>query len=173
VLPEVERRDEGWFLALFRTLGGWRTDVCAEPRRATKGGADDVAGCLEEFTARWDRLRRDPEAWVIVSPKRLLPALPEGIRAVVAATLPPPGQWNAHREAFLGGMAELLERHLGGRPALEDAARTVDAADDAALDFEIARACADGAEDPEIRRLLRGHPCEARLVAAWERGIGA
>ena len=43
VLPEVERRDAGWFLALFRALGGWRIDVCDAPRRATRGGADDVS----------------------------------------------------------------------------------------------------------------------------------
>ncbi len=58
----------------------------------------------------------------------------------------------------------LLARHVG-RDRLRAAARAVDP-DDAALDFGIARACAEGAEGDELRRLLRGHPREAALLTA-------
>lgn len=168
VLPEAGRRDAGWFLALFRELGGWRTDVCDAPRRATKGGADDVSDCLPAFERRWRAQPRDGEALVIVSPKRLVPALPEAVRREVTAALPPPGQWNAHRQAFLRELGWLLERHVG-REGLQRAARAVNArADDARLDFEIARACAEGAEYEELRRLIRGHEREAALSAALQ-----
>lgn len=164
-LSEVDRREEGWFLALFRELGGWRRDVCETPRRPHKGGADDVSDCIEGFLARWNALRRDPEALVVVSPKRLEASLPEAVQAAVTAALPPPGQWNAHRRAFLDGLEDLLVRCVG-QEALQAAARRVDA-DDARLDFEIARACA-GAEPATIARLLRGHPRAAVLARAWE-----
>ena len=168
LLPEIERRDAGWFLALFRALGGWRIDVCETPQRATKGGSDDIAHCLPAFERRWAAQPRDAEALVVVSPKRLLPSLPEGIRAQVTAALAPPGQWNAHREAFLRDLPALVVRHVG-QEALRAAARDLDA-DDAALDFEIARACAEGAPDEELRRLLRGHPREAALRTAFGQG---
>ena len=170
VLPEVEKRDAGWFLALFREIGGWRTDVCDAPRRATKGGADDAADCLDAFERRWRAQPRDDEALIIVSPKRLLPALPTEIRDEVTAALPPPGQWNAHRQAFLRDFAALLNLHIG-RDALREAARAVDP-DDARLDFELARACAEQENDDELRRLIRGHPREAGLLAAFgEQGV--
>ena len=165
-LPEVERWGEGWFLALYREIGGWRGDVCEESRRATKGGADDVTDCLEAFERRWAALDVDPEAVIVISPKRLVPTLPAWLRDRVTASVPPPGQWNAHREAFLRDVSALLERHVG-RDGLREAARRV-SEEDAALDFEIARACAEGAGDAELRRLLRGHAREAGLVAAWE-----
>jgi hypothetical protein len=168
LLPEVETRDAGWFLALFCGLGGWRIDVCDAPRRPTRGGAEDVSDCLAAFEARWAAQPRDPEALVIVSPKRLVAALPAAVRREVVASVPPPGQWNAHRQAFLRELPALLERHLG-RGRLRAASRAVDP-DDAALDFEIARACAEGAEDAKLRRLLRGHPREAALLAALEQG---
>jgi len=172
VLPEVARRDAGWFLALFREIGGWRIDVCDAPRRATKGGADDVSDCLPAFERRWRAQPRDGEAVVIVSPKRLLPALPEAVRKEVTAALPPPGQWNAHRQAFLRDLAWLLERHVG-REDLRRAARAVnERADDAALDFEIARACAEGADGEELRRLIRGHERDAALGAVLRQEIG-
>jgi hypothetical protein len=85
----------------------------------------------------------------------------------VTHRLPPPGQWNAHREAFLSGLAGLLEREFG-REELGRVAESVDG-DDARLDFEVARACAEGADDTEIRRLLRGHVWEERLLAAFTR----
>ncbi len=138
------------------------------PRRATKGGADDVSDCLSAFEKRWKAQTRDPEALVIVSPKRLVAALPDFVRADVTASVPPPGQWNAHREAFLRDLPALVERHLG-REAAQTAAKGVDS-DDAALDFEVVRACAEGAPDTEIRRLVRGHPREAELCAALSSG---
>jgi|GEM_PF-5912204 hypothetical protein len=166
LVPEAETRDIGWFLAFYRALGGWRTDVCDETRRPTKGGADDVSDCLEAFQRHWDALPLAEDPLVVVSPKRLRAALPPDIRERVTAAVPPPGQWNAHRQAFLRDMAALLERYIG-RDRLREAAVGV-AEDDAALDFEIARACAEGADDAELRRLLRGHPREADLLRAWE-----
>ena len=162
LLPE--REDPGWFLAWFRAMGGWRIDVCDAPRRATKGGADDVSDCLPAFEERWRAQPRDPEALVIVSPKRLVAALPEAIRSEVTESVPPPGQWNAHREAFLRDLPALVERYLG-REMVRGAVRAVDA-DDATLDFEIARACAEGIGETELRRLVRGHPREPVLLAA-------
>lgn len=169
LVPGLERRDAGWFLALFREIGGWRTDVCDVPQRQTKGGCDNVSDHLPAFERRWARLPRDPEALVIVSPKRLVEALPASVQQDVVAALAPPGQWNAHRQAFLRELPALLERHLG-RDALRAATQRVDD-DDAALDFEVARACADGADEAELRRLLRGHGREARLLAAFEQGV--
>jgi hypothetical protein len=167
LVPESKGGDAGWFLAFFRELGGWRTDVCEEPQRSTKGGADDVSECLERFLTRWRfGQTRALDAVVVVSPKRLLPFLPEEIRREVISTVPPPGQWNAHREAFLREMENLLVRHIG-QNALNMAARAVDA-DDAALDFEIARACGGGADAAEIGRFLRGHPRATELRRAWE-----
>lgn len=166
LVPEAETRDAGWFLAFYRALGGWREDVCDAPRRATKGGADDVSDCLETYLPKWRAMERDAEAVVIVSPKRLVSALPPEIREAVTASVPPPGQWNAHRQAFLRETGWLLERHIG-RERLREAAASIDA-DDAALDFEIARACAEGAEEAEIVRLLTGHPREVLLRAAWD-----
>lgn len=171
LLPEVERRDAGWFLAFFRQLGGWRMDVCDAPQRATKGGSEDISHCLDAFERRWVAQPKNDEALVLVSPKRLLPALPESIRQQVTATLAPPGQWNAHRQAFLRDLPALVERHVG-RGRLGEAASDVDE-DDARLDFDIARACTEGANDDELRRLLRGHPREDELVAAFERANGA
>jgi len=55
LLPEIERHDAGWFLALFRALGGWRIDVCDAPQRATKGGSDDISHCLDRFAERCPR----------------------------------------------------------------------------------------------------------------------
>ncbi len=170
LLSEAETRGEGWFLGLYRELGGWRMDVCDAPRRETKGGADDVSDCLDGFLARWRALSLADDPHVIVSPKRLLPALPDEVGRHVAACVPPPGQWNAHRQAFLRDMGAFLERYVG-REELQRAAGAVDE-DDARLDFEVARACADGADEAEIRRLLRGHPHESRLVGAWEEGGG-
>lgn len=170
IVPEAAREDASWFLAFFQALGGWRIDVCDAPKRATKGGADDddIADCLPAFERRWEGQARDSEALVIVSPKRLVPVLPERVRNEVTASIPPPGQWNAHREAFLRDLPALVLRHLG-REALRDAVRQVDP-DDARLDFEIARACAEGVDEAEMRRLARGHPREAELIAAWENG---
>jgi len=165
LLPKVERHDAGWFLAFFRQLGGWRIDVCDAPQRATKGGSDDITHCLNAFERRWAAQPKDDEAVVLVSPKRLLPALPESIQEQVTATLAPPGQWNAHRQAFLRDLPALVERHVG-RDSLRAAAQTVDE-EDARLDFDIARACAEGANDDELRRLLRGHPRENELGAAF------
>lgn len=170
VLPEVEARDPGWFLALFRALGGWRIDVCDAPHRLTRGGTDDVSDCLPAFERLWAAQPRDPEALVIVSPKRLLASLPETVAQTVVATLPPPGQWNAHREAFLRDLPALLLRYVG-KEALRDAARSVDT-EYAGQDFEIARACAEGAEDDALRRLVRGHAREAVLLAALGEGNG-
>jgi hypothetical protein len=166
VLPEVGEQNAAWFLALFRELGGWRTDVCEEPQRDSKGGADDVSECLERFLAQWRGQARSREAVVVVSPKRLLSWLPEEVRREVSIAIPPPGQWNAHREAFLREMECLLVRQVGCA-ALRAAARRVDV-DDAALDFEIARACAGGAWTEEIDRLLQGHPREAGLRRGWD-----
>jgi hypothetical protein len=150
----------------YRELGGWRMDVCDAPRRETKGGADDVSDCLDGFLARWRALAWAPDPHAVVSPKRLLGSLPAEVQEVVAAAVPPPGQWNAHRQAFLREMSEVLERYVG-REELRRAAAAVDA-DDARLDFEVARACAAGEDDAWIRRLLRGHPHEARLLTAWQ-----
>lgn len=160
-LPQAEQWDAGYFLAFFRALGGWRIDVCDAPQRATKGGSEDVTDCLEKFEKRWAGQPRHADAVLIVSPKRLVPRLPEKIRADVTASVPPPGQWNAHREAFLRDINDVLIRHIG-KQELNETARTVDR-DDAALDFEIARACAEGETWEEIRRLLRGHPRETAL----------
>jgi hypothetical protein len=165
-VPEAETRDAGWFLAFFRELGGWRADVCDEPQRATKGGSDDVTYCLEGFAKRWAKQPRHAEAVVVISPKRLVPRLPDEVRAEVTASVPPPGQWNAHRQAFLREMDGILARQVGW----EVLAKAVDAVDpeDAALDFEVARACAEGAPWEELSRLIRGHPREAALRAvAW------
>jgi hypothetical protein len=167
LLPEVERRDAGWFLAFFRELGGWRIDVCDAPQRATKGGSESITHCLCAFERRWALQPKDDEAVVLVSPKRLLPALPAHIRDQVTATLAPPGQWNAHRQAFLRDLPAHVERHVG-RDGLREAAQTVDE-DDARLDFDIARACAESASEDELKRLLCGHPREEELVAAFER----
>jgi hypothetical protein len=166
VLPSAGEQDAAWFLAFFRALGGWRIDVCEEPQRSTKGGADDVSECIERFMVRWHGQARSMEAVVVVSPKRLLPSLPEEIRQTVTTAVPPPGQWNAHREAFLREMEGLLLRHVG-RSTLAAAARAV-AADDASLDFEIARACAEGAGWDHIGRLLVGHSRETALRRVWE-----
>lgn len=166
LLPEAETKGADWFLAYFRALGGWRTDVCDAPQRRAKGGADDVSGCMEEFLRRWEAQPRDPEAIRIVSPKRLIAELPETVRSAGVFGVPPPGQWNAHRQAFLREVGGLLERYIG-RDELRRVAGTVDP-DDAALDFEIARTCAEGADADEIRRLLKGHPREAALRAVWE-----
>ena len=166
LLPKVEKHDAGWFLAFFRQLGGWRIDVCDTPQRATKGGSDDIGHCLYAFEQRWAAQPKDDEAVVLVSPKRLLPALPESLRDQVTATLAPPGQWNAHRLAFLRDLPALVERHVG-RDCLRDYASDVDE-DDARLDFDIARACVQGASSDEIKRLLRGHPRENELMAAFE-----
>ncbi len=165
LVPEVARRGPDWFLAYFRALGGWRTDVCDAPKRANKGGADDVSDCLDGFLQRWRMQVREGDAVLVVSPKRLVPSLPEEVRQEVTASVPPPGQWNAHRQAFLREMSGLLERHFG-RDELRGIASLVDP-DDAVLDFEIARACADGMDETEIQRLLRGHPREEALQAAW------
>lgn len=162
-MPEVEQQDAGWFLAFFRALGGWRIDVCDAPKRATRGGADDVSDCLEGFERRWMAQPRHEEAVLVISPKRLVPSLPRVIQVEVTASVPPPGQWNAHRQAFLREMDRLLRSHLG-RDALETAAALVDA-DEAALEFEVARACAEGAAWEEIDRLVRGHPREEALRA--------
>ncbi len=170
LLPAVGPHDAGWFLAFFRALGGWRIDVCDAPQRATKGGSDDVGHCLCAFERRWAAQPKDDEAVVLVSPKRLLPALPENIRQQVTATLAPPGQWNAHRQAFLRDLPALLERHVG-RDRLGEAAQTIDE-NDARLDFDIARACAQGAGDEELRRLLRAHPREKELAVVFEGASG-
>ena len=167
VSPEIDKRDAGWFLALFRALGGWRIDVCDGPRRANKGGADDVSDCLEAFQHRWRAQARDPEATVVVSPKRLVAALPPEIRNAVTVAVPPPGQWNAHRQAFLRDIAAVVEQEIGPGQ-LETLGRSLDP-DNVRLDFEIARACAEGAERTELRRLLLGHPREAVLSRALER----
>jgi hypothetical protein len=166
LVPQAETEGPDWFLAFYRELGGWRMDVCDAPRRETKGGADDVSDCLDGFLARWRALAWAPDPHAVVSPKRLLGSLPAEVQEVVAAAVPPPGQWNAHRQAFLREMSEVLERYVG-REELRRAAAAVDA-DDARLDFEVARACAAGEDDAWIRRLLRGHPHEARLLTAWQ-----
>ncbi|MES2459885.1 MAG: hypothetical protein V4671_04820, partial [Armatimonadota bacterium] len=165
LVPEAARRGVDWFLAYFRALGGWRTDVCDAPKRATKGGADDVGDCLDGFLQRWREQPRDPEAVLVVSPKKLVVSLPDEVRQELTLSVPPPGQWNAHRQAFLREMNGLLLRHFG-REELNAIAKSVDP-DDAVLDFEIARACADGVEEAEIERLLRGHPREERLRSVW------
>lgn len=168
---EETANDPGRFLALYRALGGWRTDVCDEPQRASKGGADDVSAHMDAFAARWERLPFAEEPLVVVSPKRLLPALPPAIQARVTSTVPPPGQWNAHRQAFLREMERLLTVYIG-REVIRNAARGIDP-DDAALDFEIARALAEGVEDAEIERLLTGHPREAALRTVWQENDAA
>lgn len=158
--------DPGRFLALYHAIGAWRTDVCEDPQRASKGGADDVGVCLERFLAGWARLPFVPEPLVILSPKRLYDKLPNIIKAEVTGMVPPPGQWNAHREAFLREMERLLRVYVG-RDVIAEAARSVDE-DDARLNFEIARACAEGADSSEILRMITGHPREARLRSVWE-----
>ncbi|MBC8103237.1 MAG: hypothetical protein H7Z41_11675 [Cytophagales bacterium] len=168
LVPEVGMHGPDWFLTYFRALGGWRTDVCDAPKRATRGGADEVGDCLEGLLLRWRAQPRDPDAALVVSPKRLVALLPEAVRREVTASVPPPGQWNAHRQAFLREMSGILERHFGREP-LRRVAASVDL-DEAVLDFEIARACAEGADETEIRRLLRGHPREAALLRAWTAG---
>lgn len=165
LVPEAARRGVDWFLAYFRALGGWRTDVCDVPKRANKGGADDVGDCIEGFLQRWNAQARDAEAVLVVSPKKLVASLPDEVRQELTLSVPPPGQWNAHRQAFLREMGGLMERHFG-RERLREIAALVDP-DDAVLDFEIARACADGADETEILRLVRGHPREDKLQAAW------
>jgi hypothetical protein len=165
LVPEAARRGVDWFLSYFRALGGWRTDVCDAPKRATKGGADDVGDCIDGFLRRWQAQPRETDAVLIVSPKRLVASLPEIVRQEITASVPPPGQWNAHRQAFLREMSRVLERHLG-REVLCRIAASVDP-DDAVLDFEIARACADGADETEIIRMVRGHPRESALREAW------
>ena len=167
-MPEAETRDEGWFLAFFRALGGWRIDVFDAPQRSTKGGAEDVTAGLPAFLRRWQAQKRGRKAVVIVSPKRLLLQLPEEVRREVIAGVPPPGQWNAHRQTFLREIGALVEREIG-RETLRQVARSV-ADDDAVLDFEIARACAEATDNNEILRLLTGHPRERSLRVAW---IGA
>ncbi len=164
-LPLVDAHGPDWFLALFREIGGWREDVCNAPRRATKGGADDVSDCLEAFLTRWRAIDHAQDRVLIVSPKRLFSALPDEVRREVTASVPPPGQWNAHRQAFLRDTAGVLERYIG-RGALTDAAARIDA-DDARLDFDIVRACVRDGDD-EIERLLRGHPREEALRRAWK-----
>lgn len=171
IAGEETARDAGRFLALYRALGGWRTDVCDEPQRASKGGADDVGPYLDKFVARWNRLPFAEDAVVVVSPKRLLPVLPPAIQAQVTSTVPPPGQWNAHRVAFLREMERLLTVYIG-RDVIRDAVRGIDP-DDAALDFEIARALAENVEDAEIERLLTGHPREAALRTVWQENNAA
>lgn len=167
VLPEIEVRDAGWFLAFFRYLGGWRIDVCDKPQRASKGGAEcgAVSASMDAFAARWENQARDREAVVVVSPKRLAPLLPESVQNEITVCVPPPGQWNAHRQAFLRDMASVLSRHFG-REALRKTAQAVDI-DDARLDFELVRACAEGADEAEILRLVTGHERENELRAAW------
>ena len=167
VLPEIEARDAGWFLAFFRDLGGWRIDVCPAPQRASKGGAecDAISGAIEAFGLRWENQARDGEAVVVVSPKRLAPLLSEAVQNEITVCVPPPGQWNAHRQAFLRDMAGVLTRHFG-QAALRKIAQAVDE-DDARLDFELARACAEGADEAEILRLVTGHERENELRAAW------
>jgi len=120
---------------------------------------------MDGFLHRWRAQPKEPDAVLIVSPKRLVPRLPDEVRAEVTAGVPPPGQWNAHRQAFLREIGDVLERHIG-HDRLREAARSVDP-DDARLDFEIARSCAEGADEAEILRLLAGHPREAALRAAW------
>ena len=166
VLPEVLERDAGWFLAFFRAIGGWRIDVCETPQRATKGGAEDVTDCLQAFGRRWARQPRAENALLIVSPKRLVPRLPEPIQNVVDLAVAPPGQWNAHRESFHRDMTAALTREYGARE-LRAIAATIDA-DDARLDFEIAVACASPQDgDEELKRLVRGHPRETELWTAY------
>ena len=168
VFPETEALTAGEFLALFRAIGGWRTDVCDKPQRATKGGAEDVRWCWDDFWQRWKAQVIAESAVVVVSPKRLAAQLPEWVGILLIAAVPPPGQWNAHRQAFLRDMSAVIAREIG-RNSLREAMQTIDT-DDARLDFEIARACAEGADDQEIRRLLRGHPREAELLLEWETG---
>ncbi len=168
VLPEVELNEADWFLAFFRALGGWRVDVCDAPQRATKGGAEGEAICAQSaaFEARWSAQARDKDALVVVSPKRLAPLLPEIVQNEIGLTVPPPGQWNAHRQAFLREMAGGLTRHFG-RENLRAIAQTVDE-DDTRLDFEIARACGEGENETELMRLVTGHPRENELRAVWQ-----
>lgn len=103
---------------------------------------------------------------MILSPKRLYDKLPGVIKAEVTGMVPPPGQWNAHRVAFLREMERLLRMYFG-RDTIAEAAAGIDP-DDARLDFEIARACAEGADTSEILRLITGHPRETRLRLVWE-----
>lgn len=154
------------FLATYRALGGWRTDICREPERASKGGADEIGHCVEAFLQDWNALPFAPEPVVIVSPKRLFDKLPPVLQQQVTETVAPPGQWRAHREAFLRDMETYLRLYFG-RDAIMEAAQSVDA-DDAALDFEIVTACASGADETEISRLVTGHPREADLRRVWE-----
>ena len=170
VLAEVKDRDAGWFLALFREIGGWRTDICDAPQRATKGGADDISVGIDGFLACWEKQARTDDALLILSPKRLFEKLAgEKTKAVyeqVSVTVPPPGQWNAHRQAFLREMTHLLTFDVG-KDALLAAAKRVDE-DDARLDFEIAKACVDRADEATLRRLIAGHPRESELWGAWD-----
>ncbi len=163
---ETVTGDPARFLATYRALGGWRTDVCREPERASKGGADEIGHCLEAFLRDWNALSFAPEPVIIVSPKRLFEKLPLILREQVTETVAPPGQWRAHREAFLRDM-EIFLRLYFGREALMAAAQLVDA-DDATLDFEIVTACANGTDETEISRLVTGHPREAALRRAWD-----
>lgn len=165
LVPDVAKHDADWFLAFFRDLGGWRSDICDTPQRATKGGADDISGCIDAFMQKWEQEPRDPDALLIISPKRLVPRLPDALRDIVLTSVPPPGQWNAHREAFLREMERVLRHHVGVG-ALQAAVQAVDA-DEAALEFELVRACADGTDAREVERLMTGHPREADLRRVW------
>jgi hypothetical protein len=149
LVPQVEEHSPEWFLALYRNLGGWRTDVCDEPIRATKGGADDVSPCMAAFGERWKTLNLTSDAFVIVSPKRLTPLLPDAAREKVVVSVPPPGQWNAHRQTFLREVSRAMERYVG-RETLQRAAESV-YADEAALEFEAVRACAPASWTPARR----------------------
>ena len=173
VVPEIETRDAGWFLAFFRAMGGWRVDVCPTPQRESKGGADEasVENAAESFLERWNTQTRHEDAVLVVSPKRLAPLLPELVRNEITQTVPPPGQWNAHRQAFLRDMAHVLTRHFG-QNELRKVAQRVDI-DDARLDFELACACAEGVEEAELLRLVSGHERENELRAAWNPCDGA
>jgi hypothetical protein len=167
VLPETEQRDKAWFLTLFREIGGWRIDICEEPQRGTKGGADDVTPFLNAFMLRWHALPRTEDAIVVASPKRLVPVLPEEVKAVLAASVPPPGQWNSLRRAFLTEMDRVLRQEIGQKE-IQAVAAGIDP-DMATLEFEIAMACAEGQGDGELRRLIKGHPREKALLTVWQR----
>lgn len=164
-VPETEDREADEVLALCREADIWHIDVCETAQRATKGGSEDVTPCWESFRPRWEGQALRPDAVIVVSPKRLAAKLPEWIGDSPVIAVPPPGQWNAHREAFLREVRGLLLREFG-ETALQKALGRVDP-DDARLDFEIAGACRDGAPESEILRLLNGHPREAALTAAW------
>ncbi|MBC8143232.1 MAG: hypothetical protein H7Y38_17540 [Armatimonadetes bacterium] len=163
---EAVAGDPTRFLATYRALGGWHTDVCREPERASKGGADEIGHCVEAFLRDWEVLPFAPESVVIVSPKRLYDKLPPVLQEQVTETVAPPGQWRAHREAFLRDMETYLRLYFG-QDVLTAAAQSVDT-DDAALDFEIVTACANGTDETEVSRLITGHPREAALRRAWD-----